>query len=85
MPEEYRPVAIQLNDIGKVIETDVLVLGGGVAGCMAGIGAKEQGAKVLIVEKGLIESSGCGSLSKNCRMSCPVNAITISLPVGMLV
>lgn len=44
---------------GKVIESDVLVLGGGVAGCMAAIGAAEQQMKALIVEKGIIESSGC--------------------------
>jgi len=49
----------EFDELGKVIESDVLVLGGGAAGCMAAIGAKEQGAEVLIAEKGLIESCGC--------------------------
>ena len=52
-------MGIKLDEIGKVAKSEVLVLGGGVAGCMAAIGAREQGAKVLIVDKGLIESCGC--------------------------
>ena len=32
-------------------ECDVLVLGGGIAGCWAAIGAARQGAKVILVEK----------------------------------
>ncbi|MBI2865779.1 MAG: FAD-dependent oxidoreductase, partial [Chloroflexi bacterium] len=44
----------------KVITTDVLVLGGGLAGCMAAIRAREQGAKVTLVDKAAIERSGDG-------------------------
>ena len=40
------------------IETDVLVIGGGLAGCMAAIGAREHGARVTIAEKGNTMSSG---------------------------
>lgn len=41
------------------IETDVLVIGGGVAGCLAALMAREAGASVLISEKGgVIERSG---------------------------
>lgn len=47
-----------LNNLGRVIETDVLILGSGAAGCGAAMAAKEQGARVLIVDKGKIESSG---------------------------
>ena len=43
----------------KVIETDVLVLGAGAAGCGAALGSKAGGAKVLIADKGKLESSGC--------------------------
>jgi len=43
----------------KVMETDVLVLGAGAAGCGAAIGAKKAGARVLLVDKGKLESSGC--------------------------
>ncbi len=43
----------------KVLETDVLILGAGAAGCGAAVGAKKGGAKVLLVDKGKLESSGC--------------------------
>ncbi|MEW6663966.1 MAG: FAD-binding protein [Thermodesulfobacteriota bacterium] len=33
------------------IETDVLVLGGGIAGCRAAISAARKGARVTMVEK----------------------------------
>ena len=36
----------------NVFDTDVLVIGGGTAGCLAAIGARERGARALIVEKG---------------------------------
>jgi len=41
------------------IETDVLIIGGGLAGCMAAIKASEYGVKVAIAEKGNTLSSGC--------------------------
>lgn len=40
------------------VETDVLVVGGGIAGCFAAIKAAEQGAKVLLVDKGFVGKSG---------------------------
>lgn len=49
----------ELNDLGKTIETDILVLGSGAAGCGAAIAAKEQGVRVALVDKGKLESSGC--------------------------
>src|SRR3972149_2371849 len=47
---------------GKETEVgcDVLVLGGGIAGCWAAIGAARKGAKVVMVEKGVTETSGAG-------------------------
>ncbi len=42
----------------KVIECDVLVIGGGIAGCMAAIKAQEEGAKVVLVDKGFVSRSG---------------------------
>jgi succinate dehydrogenase/fumarate reductase flavoprotein subunit len=42
------------------ITTDVLVLGGGIAGCMAAIAAAERGQKVVLVEKGATKRSGAG-------------------------
>jgi succinate dehydrogenase/fumarate reductase flavoprotein subunit len=40
------------------VETEVLIIGGGLAGCMAGIKAKEHDVDVLIVEKAHTKSSG---------------------------
>ncbi len=40
------------------IEGDVLVIGGGVAGCHAAINAAREGAKVVLVEKGATKRSG---------------------------
>jgi succinate dehydrogenase/fumarate reductase flavoprotein subunit len=42
------------------VSCDVLILGGGVAGCWAAIGAARQGVRVALVEKGATISSGCG-------------------------
>lgn len=44
----------------KEISTDVLVLGGGIAGCWAAIGAAKKGLKVAIMEKGATIRSGSG-------------------------
>jgi succinate dehydrogenase/fumarate reductase flavoprotein subunit len=44
----------------KKVSTDVLVLGGGVAGCFAAIRAAREGARVVIVEKGATIRSGAG-------------------------
>jgi succinate dehydrogenase/fumarate reductase flavoprotein subunit len=43
----------------NVISTDVLVLGGGVAGCHAAINAAKKGVKVVVVDKGPVKRSGC--------------------------
>lgn len=40
------------------LKTDVLIIGGGVSGCMAAIGAKEQAVDVTILEKAEISRSG---------------------------
>ncbi len=43
----------------QVVEADIAIVGGGVAGCLAAVGAAEIGAKVAILEKGgIIERSG---------------------------
>ncbi|SHJ07599.1 FAD-dependent oxidoreductase [Lutispora thermophila] len=47
-------------DREEIINADVLVLGGGIAGCMAAIAAARAGQKVLLVEKGATKRSGAG-------------------------
>jgi succinate dehydrogenase/fumarate reductase flavoprotein subunit len=42
------------------VEADILVLGGGIAGCHAAISAAKRGAKVVVVEKGATIRSGSG-------------------------
>jgi len=42
----------------NVVETDVLVIGGGMAGCSAAIKAKEKGIDVILVDKGYVSRSG---------------------------
>jgi hypothetical protein len=42
----------------RVIETDVLIMGGGLAGCPAACKAAEHGLSVALVEKSKIERSG---------------------------
>ena len=42
----------------QIVETDVLVIGGGIAGCFAAIKAKEQGVDVTLVDKGYVGKSG---------------------------
>ena len=42
------------------ISTDVLILGGGVAGCHAAISAAKQGARVVVADRGMAKRSGSG-------------------------
>ena len=42
----------------RLIETDILILGGGLAGCVAAIRGREQGARVAIVDKAAMRRSG---------------------------
>ena len=42
----------------KVVETDILVVGGGYAGILAAVKGREKGMKVTLVEKGSILKSG---------------------------
>jgi succinate dehydrogenase/fumarate reductase flavoprotein subunit len=47
-------------EVENEVSADVLVLGGGIAGCWAAIDAARKGAKVAIIEKGATISSGSG-------------------------
>lgn len=43
----------------KIITTDILIIGGGAAGCFAALTAAKAGVKVTIAEKANIKRSGC--------------------------
>jgi adenylylsulfate reductase subunit A len=49
------------------LKTDILIIGGGTAGCLAAVEAKEKNPKVdvLIMEKAHIERSGCLAAGMN--------------------
>ena len=51
------PYAIEWGQV-QIIDTDVLVLGGGAAGCFAALGAASRGARVVVMEKAATEASG---------------------------
>ncbi len=63
-------------DQEQEIETDVLVIGGGIAGCWAAITAARNGAKVALVEKGDTIRSGAGG--PGCDHWCNVPANPLS-------
>ena len=55
------------------IETDVLVIGGGIAGCWAAISAARKGVRVALVEKGDTIRSGAGGPGCDHWCQCPSN------------
>lgn len=44
-----------------VVKTDVLIVGGGIAGMQAAIAAAETGVDVIVAEKADTRRSGCGA------------------------
>jgi adenylylsulfate reductase subunit A len=50
-----------IEHFGEILETDVLIVGGGLAGNNAAIAAAEKGARVLIVDKSSIDR--CGAIA----------------------
>jgi succinate dehydrogenase/fumarate reductase flavoprotein subunit len=57
MPEWPYPVAYGKEN---EISVDVLIIGGGIAGCHAAINAAKKGAKVAVIDKAPIKRSGSG-------------------------
>ena len=50
-----------MYSIAQSMDTDVLVMGGGIAGLMAAIASADRGAKVLVAEKANTRRSGSGA------------------------
>ena len=47
-------------DKEEILKADILVMGGGISGCMAAIEAARRGMSVVLVEKGSTRMSGAG-------------------------
>jgi succinate dehydrogenase/fumarate reductase flavoprotein subunit len=58
------------------INTDVLVIGGGIAGCWAAISAARQGLNVALVEKGDVIRSGAGGPGCDHWCNAPANPLS---------
>ncbi|MBI2365040.1 MAG: FAD-dependent oxidoreductase [Deltaproteobacteria bacterium] len=54
---------MQIFPMLKEIETDVLVIGGGIAGAFAAYRARASGARVLLVDRSYFGRSGCSALA----------------------
>ena len=55
------------------ISGDVLILGGGIAGCHAAISARRRGAKVVVIEKSATKWSGNGGAGVDHWLSACTN------------
>ncbi len=65
-----------LYDKEQEIEADVLVVGGGIAGCWAAISAARQGLRVALVEKGDTVRSGAGGPGCDHWCNAPANPLS---------
>jgi succinate dehydrogenase/fumarate reductase flavoprotein subunit len=63
-------------DKEQEVDTDVLVIGGGIAGCWAAISAARQGLKVALVEKGDTVRSGAGGPGCDHWCNAPANPLS---------
>jgi len=64
----------------QIIDTDVLVIGGGIAGCWAAISAARQGLRVALVEKGDTVRSGAGGPGCDHWCDAPANPLSRVTP-----
>ena len=69
------PYSIRFGE-EQEIETDVLIIGGGISGCWAAISAARKGVRVVLVEKGATVRSGAGG--PGCDHWCDVPANPLS-------
>jgi succinate dehydrogenase/fumarate reductase flavoprotein subunit len=60
----------------KEEESDVLIIGGGIAGCWAAISAARTGLRVTLVEKGDVQRSGAGGPGCDHWCNAPANPLS---------
>ena len=70
LPEWPYPIRYEEE---RIVRTDVLVLGGGIAGCHAAINARRQGAEVVVLEKTATKWSGNGGAGVDHWLSACTN------------
>ena len=56
--------------LNHIVDCEILVVGGGSAGCFAAIKARQQGKKVIIVDKGWVGRSGCSPFAAGTLNVC---------------
>ncbi len=61
----------------NIIETEVLIVGGGVAGCVAAVKASEHGADVTLIDKAAIRRSGGAASGMDHIATIPNAGVTI--------
>jgi choline dehydrogenase-like flavoprotein len=66
------PYPIRYGD-ERSVETDVLILGGGIAGCHAAISARRKGVGVVVLEKAAAKWSGNGGAGVDHWLSACTN------------
>lgn len=54
---------MKLEELTRVVETDVLIIGGGIAGGLAALGAREFPVAVTLVDKSTFGRSGCAAIA----------------------
>ena len=81
VPEWPYPVSYGKEN---TITADVLVIGGGVAGCHAAINAVRRGAKVVVIDKGPVRRSGCSGAGVDHWHAACTNPCSTVTPEALL-
>jgi len=61
----------------RVVETDVLIMGGGVGGCPTAAKAAERGLNVTLIEKAKTDRSGHSGVGMDHVMDFPREGVTV--------
>jgi succinate dehydrogenase/fumarate reductase flavoprotein subunit len=77
LPEWTYPIRYE-NE--RIIKTDALILGGGIAGCHAAINARRKGITVAVIEKGATKWSGSGGAGVDHWLAACTNPCSIITP-----